>query len=54
MQQTSAQRHQCSNKLELVEHNTCIILKCDQGWLQVSALQEAIIRTFVGEQFNQV
>jgi hypothetical protein len=39
-----------SNKLESVEHNTCIMLKCDQVWLHVSALQEAIIRPFVGEQ----
>jgi hypothetical protein len=32
-----------SNKLESVEHNTCILFKCNQGWLHVSAFQEAII-----------
>jgi hypothetical protein len=36
----------CNNRntLQSVEHNTCVILKCYQDWLHVSALQEAIIR----------
>jgi hypothetical protein len=37
--------------VESIKHNTYIILKCDQGWLHVSALQEAIIRPSVRQQF---
>jgi hypothetical protein len=50
----SSEALQCySDKVKSVKHNTCIVLSCYQGWLQVSALYETVIRPFVRERFDQ-